>query len=111
MVDQQPPHQKAGEPEKFHLFVAGGIAAFERFDLEQFQVEFVYQHGGLPGMITALTAHFYGGQTPQFRIEQVEKLTRGLMIAGSQLGHELGYSLSDGFHGPFIVTRGWRLPV
>ncbi len=63
MVDEQPFHKKARQPEKCGFFgFSIEPTRWQGLDARQNQVEFVHQRGRLPGVVATLALHALGGQ-------------------------------------------------
>lgn len=63
----------------------GAVGELMRRIVEQLQVRFVYQRGGLQGMIGPLVAQMPLGDAVQFGINQFRQLVEGVRVPSPQL--------------------------
>ena len=71
----------------------------EGFDFNQFEIELMYQSGGLERMIRALGPHARTGDPPELGVEKLDQPAGGLMVAVAKARHQPGYGIG--------LKRGW----
>src|SRR6266536_6583039 len=91
MVNNDAPHQLRGGRDKV------GPALPDRFRIiDQPQVGFVENGGGLQGVAGALSAHVMVGEPVQFGLHQREQLLQRSLVSDAPVAEQLGDLLSRG---------------
>src|SRR6266478_2651324 len=93
MVNHDAPHQLRGSRDKV------GPALPDRLRIiDQPEVGFVENGGGLQGVAGALPAHVMVGEPVQFGLHQREQLLQRSLVSAAPVAEELGD----------LLSRGWR---
>src|SRR6266478_3324707 len=93
MVNHDAPHQLRGSRDKV------GPALPDRLRIiDQPQVGFVENGGGLQGVAGALPAHVMVGEPVQFGLHQREQLVQRSLVSAAPVAEQLGD----------LLSRGWR---
>src|SRR6266513_2807870 len=93
MINHDAPHQLRGRRNK----VAPALPDRLRV-IDQPQVRFVKNGGGLQGVASALPAHIMVCEPVQFRLHQREQLLQRSLISAAPVAEQLGD----------LLSRGWR---
>ena len=87
MVNQQAFHNLGGQTQECRPPAFVQISGVQPFDFDQFQVELIHQHGGLPGVVCPLALHARSRESPQLGIENLHQLASRVVATGPVLSH------------------------
>src|SRR5438270_13990087 len=84
MMDEQPSHHLPSQSKEGRALLVAVVTRLQAFRLNQFEIQLMHQRCGLPRMRGALVFHLCRCELAKFRVEQLNQLAPGAMIAMTQ---------------------------